>query len=136
MKITVRRQVLVFGIAGGTGFFIEASIIQFAVTYLESGANTPRLLSFPLAFIWTWYINRTYGFQVSAKPNIDEFLRFLQSNILAQLVNIGLYFALTRKSEFFSDLPVLALILATSISMVVSFTLYRLYAFSGRASGE
>lgn len=136
MAAPVQRQILIFAFAGGVGFLIEAGIIHYGVTHLALDAQTPRLVSYPIALVWTWYINRTYGFEVKTKPNLCEFIRFVQSNFFAQLTNIGLYLIMTSWSEHLAQAPLIALILATAISMCVSFALYRLYAFSGRASGE
>ena len=136
MTVPVKRQILIFAFAGGVGFLIEAGIIHYGVTHLALDAQMPRLVSYPIALVWTWYINRTYGFEVKTKPNLREFIRFVQSNFFAQLTNIGLYLIMTSWSEHLAQAPLIALILATAISMCVSFALYRLYAFSGRASGE
>jgi len=136
MAAPVQRQILIFAFAGGVGFLIEAGIIHYGVTYLSLDAQMPRLVSYPLALVWTWYINRTYGFGVMTKPNWREFIRFVQSNFVAQLTNIGLYLIMTSWSDRLAQSPLIALVIATAISMCVSFALYRFYAFSGRASGE
>jgi len=123
------RQILIFLFAGGVGFLIEAITIQFGVKFFYSDPQSPRFISYPIALLWTWYVNRTYGFQIKEAPNFVEFFRFLQSNIAAQFTNLAVYFALTSYVMAMAAAPIWALVIATVISTCVSFMLYQMYAF-------
>ena len=123
------RQILIFLIAGGIGFLIEAITIHIGVSILSSDPQSPRFFSYPVALVWTWYVNRTYGFQMKEAPNFREFFRFVQSNLVAQLTNLALYFMLTSVVASMAQAPLLALVIATVVSTCVSFVLYQIYAF-------
>jgi len=126
------RQIAVFVFAGILGFIIEASFIHYSVLLLKTNTQIPRLISYPLALILTWYVNRTYGFRMQYKPNFKEFFRFIKSNLAAQSSNIILYLLMTEYSSYLAVNPILALVIATAISMIVSFTLYQGYVFVSR----
>lgn len=123
------RQIVIFLFAGGVGFLIEAITIHLGVSVFGSDPQSPRFISYPVALVWTWYINRTYGFQVKEALNFREFFRFVQSNLAAQLTNLAIYFILTSAVAFMAQTPLLALVIATVISTCVSFVLYQIYAF-------
>ena len=75
------RRIVIFLIAGGIGFLIEAISIHIGVSILGSDPQSPRFFSYPVALVWTWYVNRTYGFQMKDAPNFREFFRFVQKVI-------------------------------------------------------
>ena len=123
------QQIIVFIFAGAVGFLIEAVTIHVGITIFSTDPQSPRFVSYPIALVWTWYINRTYGFRMKGVPNFHEFSRFVQSNLASQITNLFLYFVLTSHIMAMASKPVLALVIATIISTCVSFLLYRIYAF-------
>ena len=121
------RQIFGFLIAGISGFLLEYAIINYFVLNFEVHAIAPRFLSFPLAVLLTWYINRRLGFNKQTPPNLSELIRFVRSTALAQATNFLSYSIILIYIPYFSTL--IALLIASIISINVSFFLYLKYVF-------
>ena len=61
MTLSSRATDSHFLIAGGIGFLIGISI-HIGVSILGSDLQSPRF-SYPVALVWTWYVNRTMAFR-------------------------------------------------------------------------
>jgi len=127
-SLIFNRRVKVFIIAGLIGFSIEVLIIYLGTNYLKMGPSSPRLISYPLALFITWKINRIFGFQVEEPANLKEITKYAFSNILAQGLNLSSYFLLVSLT-FLSNLPTVALVCSTLLSMFISFVCYAKFAF-------
>lgn len=123
------RAIFVFLFAGLIAFFIESVIILFFINYFDTNAYAPRFLSLPIGILFTWYVNRTYGFQVKSEPNFRELLRYLKSNFLVQSLNFLLYILLISNFFFFKNNPIYALFFSVVIATIFSFILYLYYVF-------
>ena len=121
------RQIFGFLIAGISGFLLEYAIIYYFVLNFEVNAIAPRFLSFPLAVLLTWYINRRLTFNKQTPPNLPEFIRFIKSTALAQAANFLSYSIILINVPYISAL--IALLIASIISINVSFFLYLKYVF-------
>ena len=121
------RQIFGFLIAGIIGFLLEYAIINYFVQNFEVNAIAPRFLSFPLAVLLTWYINRRLGFNRQTPPNLSELIRFVRSTALAQATNFISYSIILIYIPYLSAL--IALLIASIISINVSFFLYLKYVF-------
>ena len=129
MKITKEklRQVFGFFTAGVIGFLIEWIIIYNFIIFFELSAIVPRIISFPIAVVATWYINRRLSFNKKTPPSLLEFSRYFRSTVLAQGTNFLSYSIILICMPSYSAL--LALIIASFISINVSFCLYLKYVF-------
>ena len=124
------QQFVVFLFAGFSSFLIESCTIYYFVEHLNSNPVLPRLFSYPTGLILIYYINRNYGFRLTDKANIKEFLRFLKINLLTISTNTLLYLFFVNYITYLENYPVLALLIATSVSMIISFIYYRIYVFT------
>ena len=121
------RQIFGFLIAGISGFLLEYAIIYFFVLNFEVNAIAPRFLSFPLAVLLTWYINRRLTFNKQTPANLSELIRFIKSTALAQAANFLSYSIILINVTYISAL--IALLIASIISINISFFLYLKYVF-------
>lgn len=121
LSLISARRLIVFVIAGLIGFALEATAIHFAQYSAIFNAGSVRILSLPLAVFVTWYINRTYGFRTNKPATAGEFALYCKFNGLAQASNIFTYICLCNFSLYFGSHPIVALTLATSCSMFMSF---------------
>ena len=112
------RQIFGFLIAGISGFLLEYAIIYYFVLNFEVNAIAPRFLSFPLAVLLTWYINRRLTFNKQIPPNLSELIRFVQSTALAQAANFLSYSIILINVPYISAL---SRFIASIISINVSF---------------
>ena len=123
------KKLTVFLIAGTAGFCTEAILIRVGISVSGVDPITARAFSFPVAVLVTWYVNRTYGYRISAPPTIGELVKYFKTNFISQSVNLSIFAFLTWRSPFFQRLPELALVVGTSVSIVLSFLLYDLFVF-------
>ena len=123
MQLTSR--ILKFGLAGGIGFAVDAGVLM---TLVWTGMDPvpARCLSIGCALVSTWLVNRslTFADRAPSRPNLPEFLRYASASMLALLVNFAIYWLLLRWQGIFTQWPVLAVALATAVSMCVNFVSY------------
>lgn len=116
-----------FVIVGFIGFLIEYSIVSLFVNVFYLSAYLPRFLSFPLALVATWQLNRKFTYRVSKPSSRKEFVRYLKANAISQSSNLLLY--TIGCSSLLNLHPLNALILATSFSIFLSSCLYARFVF-------
>lgn len=118
---------LSFLIVGFIGFLIEYSIVSIFVNVFYLSAYLPRFLSFPLALVITWQLNRKFTYRVSKPSSWREFVRYLKANGISQSSNLLLY--TIGCSSLLNLNPLNALILATAFSIFLSSFLYACFVF-------
>jgi putative flippase GtrA len=131
---TIRKFIL-FGIAGGAGFVVDT-----AVLYLVKGTLGPyggRVVSFFVAVVATWLINRSFAFKsqrVEHLPIWREFLHYLGAMILGGVVNFAVYAALVAAIPLFAEYLVLAVAGGVAAGMGVNFLLADRLVFRRKAT--
>ena len=56
------RRFAKFLVVGGIGFLVDAGVLTLAVRHLGASVYAARALSFSVAVLATWLLNRTYVF--------------------------------------------------------------------------
>lgn len=125
----LRHRFVRFSIVGGVGFVIEATLLTYFATVPGLGPIKGRAISFPIAVVTTWWLNRTLTFQSTNNPH-RESLRYFLVQMLGAAANLGVFFALV--SVFFSlrSIPVVPLFIAAIFGLLVNFTLSTKYVFA------
>ena len=83
-----------------------------------------------MAVAWTWYANRTWNFRVEAKPTLKEFFSYSGGMSMGALLNFLAYSILVLQT-IGPPLPALvALAIATLISMLFNFFFARNVSFT------
>ena len=125
----LRYRFVRFSIVGGVGFVIEATLLTYFATVPGIGAIKGRAISFPIAVVTTWWLNRTLTFQSTNNPH-RESLRYFLVQMLGAAANLGVFFALV--SVFFSlrSIPAVPLFIAAIFGLLVNFTLSKKYVFA------
>ncbi|WP_448952005.1 GtrA family protein [Labrys neptuniae] len=128
----LRRRLCWFALAGFVGFAFDAGVLTILVN-LGLDARLGRLASFACAVVVTWLINRAFTFGDRIGPNIvTEFARYLSASTLAALVNLCAFMGLVTLGGPFAHWPVLAVALATGLSMSLNFWSYLRLVFAPR----
>ena len=83
------------------------------------------------AMVVSWLINRRLTFQSRERPSLKEFSKFAGVSLTSQTVNYAVFATLLLVLPGF--MPELALVLASCVSMFVSYAGFRLGVF--RSSG-
>jgi putative flippase GtrA len=118
-----------FSIVGGVGFVIEAILLTYFATVPGIGAIRGRAISFPIAVVTTWWLNRTLTFQSKNNPHRESLLYFVVQ-MLGALANLGVFFALVSSSSSLRSIPVVPLFIAAIFGLFVNFTLSKKYVFA------
>jgi len=114
----IGTQFLKFGLVG-----VLNTLVQFVVfILLFRVVHFPMMVSSGLGYaagiLNSYLINRVWTFEVEAKPQAGEFLRFVVVNIVAMGVNLGTLKLLVSGGGL---LPELSQVLAIGSSLVVNF---------------
>ncbi|MDM9627013.1 GtrA family protein [Rhizobium sp. S152] len=121
------KKLIRFGIAGGLGFLIDASVLAALLHLTPLGPFVARVIAIALAMLATWLFNRTFTFDRSPHSLAAEGFRYGSVGITSALVNYALYAALLIALPALQ--PLAALVFATAASMFFSFFGYSRFVF-------
>jgi putative flippase GtrA len=122
------RHLFAFGVAGGTGFVIDASILHLLIAV---GWNplVARIVAIAIAMVFGWLINRTWTFPVPGRPRFREFLRYAGVAWLSLSINYAVFAGMLLAWP--QIWPIEALLGGTFVGMFFSYFGYRFVAFGG-----
>ena len=125
----LRHRFVRFSIVGAVGFVIEAALLTYFATVPGIGAVKGRAVSFPVAVVTTWWLNRTLTFQSKNNLHRESFRYFLVQS-LGAVTNLGVFLALVAMLPGLRTIPVLPLGIASIFGLLVNFTLSKKYVFA------
>ncbi len=129
------NQIFWFIIAGTVGFVIDAGVLEFAVRYADAGLFSGRIISFSIAVIATWQLNRMLTFKQKAisvigiKKALLEFFKYLLSSSLSIAINFGIYTFSVLSFTLCHEIPSLAVALGSVGAMFVTFFMSKYWVF-------
>ena len=123
-----------FGMVGGVGFVVDASML--AALHYGLGVNpfAARVFSIVLAAFTTWRLNRSVTFEPSDQGQVQEGFRYYCVAIISAGINYGIYSAILLSIKGFS--PILAAVAATGCAMIISYVGYSQFVFRRAAKPE
>ncbi|HEV8037087.1 GtrA family protein [Yoonia sp.] len=93
MRSELIAQVLRFGAVGGVGFVVDGGLLWLLIG-LEYNPYLARALSFPVAVIVTWALNRNWTFRATRDASRKgQFRRYFGVQIMGSLTNYLVYSA-------------------------------------------
>jgi len=132
------RSFLLFGVAGGLAFLVDAGVLHLLVPVLGADPYLARLASFLCAVTATWVFNRSITFSGSARalPLWQEWGRYLVSQLGGFSVNYLVYAALVATVDCVRQWPVIGVAAGSLAGLVVNYLLARRYVFRRAAKPE
>ena len=127
--IKIKQRIIVFILAGIISIYLEMQIIKILIFNFDINPQLTRIVSLPPAIIFTWLMNRRFGFLIKTKPKIDEFLKYLNANLLSQTINFILFTLIISYNDYFIDNVFITLCISSIVSVLISFVLYNVYVF-------
>lgn len=121
------NRFLRFAFVGGIGFVVDAGVLVLLLWATSAGPFLARLVSVVVAMTVTWLCNRTLTFGPSGRSMIDEGARYGGVGVASSIVNYLLYGGLLLAIP--GLLPLAALVLATAVSMMISYLGYSRLVF-------
>jgi len=125
----LRHRFVRFSIVGGVGFVIEAGLLTYFATVPGLGSIKGRAISFPIAVVTTWWLNRTLTFQSNNNPHRESFRYFLVQS-LGAVANLGVFMVLVSVFPGLRSIPVVPLFIAAIFGLLVNFVLSKKYVFA------
>jgi putative flippase GtrA len=122
-----------FCIIGGILFVIDASLLYLLINWLKYSPIVARLVSASCSITISWLLHRHYTFAPSYDRALNEYKRFVLTSIVGFIINLTTYVCLAKKWQIFWNYPVLALIIATAVSMNFSYFCMKKIVFLNRA---
>lgn len=120
---------LKFLVIGSMAFLIDAMILQALVSLAGFSPFLGRFFSFSVAVVFTWLANRTVTFGLKYPPHLREFFGYVFSQSIGLGINVGIYSLCILNYEITHEFPVLALVPATSASMMFNFFSMKKFVF-------
>ncbi len=117
-----------FAFAGGTGFLVDAGVLQLLLWLSPIGPFVGRVISIAAAMASTWIINRTFTFDSSERHVADEGARYILVAVLAALFNYAVYSGCLL--AFPQLWPVVAVAISSIAAMFFSYAGYSRFVFS------
>jgi len=120
-------RLLRFGMVGGIGFVVDASML--AIIHHGLGVNpfAARVFSIILAAFTTWRLNRSFTFDPSGQGQVREGFRYYCVVVFSAGINYGIYSAILLTLRDFP--PILAAVAATGCAMTISYIGYSKFVF-------
>lgn len=122
-----------FLLVGGFGFVVEAVALFSLCNIAGFSPYSGRAISFSVAVVTTWLLNRTFTFRVG-KNSVGrlEFTRYVMVNGLGLALNVAVYVIAISASGWMSRYPSLALIPASLAGLTVNYLGAVRFAFRQR----
>ena len=121
-----------FAIVGAGGFLVDGGLLQALVSGLDVDPLAARAVSFPLAVLFTWWLNRSFTFGVhntGKRSALISAARYFLVSAAGTLVNLATYSILIVKIDAFQPIPVIPLAIASVVAMGFNYLGTRHYAF-------
>lgn len=116
-----------FGIVGGIGFAVDASMLAVVHHGLGTNPFAARVVSIILAAFTTWRLNRTVTFEPSGHGQVREGFRYYVVVVFSAGINYAIYSAILLSNDGFP--PILAAVAATACAMTISYIGYSQFVF-------
>ncbi len=120
-----------FGLIGGLGFLVDGGIVTLLNTWLLTNVYVARTVSFPIATVVTWYLNRSFTFQVYKRLNNskEEYIRYLIVQIGGSLLNLSVFTILLSFFSWMNQIPIFPLAIGAVFGMFFNYIFSRIWVF-------
>lgn len=129
MNKTTLREIFSFAIVGFIGFGVDSGLLYLLKPAL--GHYGGRAISFFLAVVTTWLLNRlfTFKFKKTNKSLLAEFLQYLMMMLAGGSANYGVYAGLVTISPFVYGYPIIGVAIGSIAGMAINYLQLRLLMF-------
>lgn len=116
-----------FVVSGGLAFVTDASVLALLTHCAGLDPYTARLIAIPCAMVVGFFAHKTLTFAVKGPATLPQFFKFIGAATTASIVNYACYAGILLMLPGIK--PLVALVMATAISMCVSYAGMRFGVF-------
>jgi putative flippase GtrA len=120
-------QFIRYCLVGGCGFFVEAALIALLQYRWGWSALPCRAVSFPLAVVVTWWLNRRYTF--ATRGGWAELMRYLSTQGVGLVANLFAYTAVIWIVPALDRHALVPLVAGSALGLAVNYALARHWVF-------
>lgn len=110
------RALAGFLVVGSLGFAVDFAVLAALLEY-GMRPTVARIPSVGIALLVTWLLNRRFSFRAAGAPRLAEFLAYVSVAGVSALLNYAIFSGLVLLELH----PLLALALATAVTLVLNF---------------
>lgn len=122
IKLDLLPRWVRFALVGAIGFLIDAGMLAFLVHDQAWSPIRARALSFSLAVIATWALNRSITFPGNGLENrLRNFQMYFFISLIGFWINFGIYVCLLEISALVQIFPVVGVIPSAAVSAVLIY---------------
>lgn len=126
-------EFLRFCIVGAVGFMVDAGVLMLCIHVFGVDAVSGRLVSFAIAVMATFELNRRWAFQRGGHSTYFALLAtYLGVQGLGFLCNLGIYTLLYVALPQPFNAPLFCLVVASAFALLVNYAGARLVVFRAR----
>ena len=137
--LTPRTKLLYFIFVGGIGFLVDGGLLTLCSQYFSFDIYMSRLLSFSVATITTWGLNRTLVFKHDADPSVRkivEYGRYLFVQVGGGAANLLVFTLVLAIHPPLKAIPIIPLFFGSIFGLFINFAGSRYWVFVKKRSVE
>lgn len=130
------RRFAAFVAVGTVGFCVDAGVLTALVNLGGVNPYASRIISFAVAVVATWALNRRFTFESdarSAKEHASEYGRYFFIQMLGASANLVVYSIFLLTWPQFVSWLVVPLAFGSAVGLVINFVGSKLWVFRPRA---
>jgi putative flippase GtrA len=125
-------KILGFGLVGGVGFLVDGGVLTLLAQLGDANLFLARGVSFSLATLATWQLNRRYVFSQDVRASRAagvEYAKYLVVQICGALFNLAVFAGLIISDPAFAGVPIVPLAIGALFGLVINFLGARYWVF-------
>lgn len=126
------RKLLYFIFVGAGGFIIDGGLLTLLSQLYSFNIFLSRLISFTVAVLATWGLNRTLVFKNDIDPVIRkhvEYGRYFILQICGALTNLSIFTLIIYINPLMKEIPIIPLFIGALFGLFINFTGARYWVF-------
>ena len=130
--LTFDRKFFSFALVGLVGFIVDAGVLTFLNTGFQWGVLPSRLVSFSMATMVTWLLNRACTFsspKINSVSRTLEYFKYFAVQAVGGSLNLFVFVCLISWIPPLSQLPIIPLAAGSLVAMVCNFLLAQAFVF-------
>ena len=135
-QIASMRKLIYFSFVGGVGFLVDGGMLTLLSQHYGLDIYFARLVSFSLATMATWVLNRIIVFRQDVDPDQPksvEYVRYLLVQAAGGCANLAVFTLLIMLAPSLKDHPIIPLAVGAIFGLAINFTGARYWVYSNKA---